>query len=369
MEVHCVTSVRHKSSIETFLSIHRPQKLFIYFIDNRAMRLLSRLPFLGIYLHYYYWIWASRKKIRHLLGSPGFVHVHHVTYSSIKLGTPLYNLNIKTILGPLGGGEFPHRSLHKYLGRHLMGIRIKFRIGQMMAWMNPSVKWSIQSADKILTSNAQTKAFVARYAAIETTQMFDAGLSEYFVRPFRPKDLSGKIHILWIGRMLPRKGLTLAIEAINCLPRDFDFHFWILGDGPLKERLRLDVRKAGMESRVTFMDSVPHESIGDILMSSHLLLFPSIMDSCPMQVFEAFAFGLPVITLNHQGMKDQVDESRGIKVRVDDHINYPNELAQAIIRLVSSETMYQQISHNAYQFGQEQVWKGRIKSFLDSIYG
>ena len=239
----------------------------------------------------------------------------------------------------------------------------------MMAWMNPSVKWSIQSADKILTSNAQTKAFVARYAAIETTQMFDAGLSEYFVRPFRPKDLSGKIHILWIGRMLPRKGLTLAIEAINYLPRDFDFHFWILGDGPLKERLRLDVRKAGMESRVTFMDSVPHESIGDILMSSHLLLFPSIMDSCPMQVFEAFAFGLPVITLNHQGMKDQVDESRGIKVRVDDNINYPNELAQAIMRLVSSETMYQQISHNAYQFGQEQVWKGRIKSFLDSIYG
>jgi glycosyltransferase involved in cell wall biosynthesis len=367
-EVHCVTSSKYKAKIKSHLDENRKANLIFYFTDHRMALRFLKIPVIGIYFHYFLWIWMARKRVKTLAESFVFSHAHHVTYSSIKFGTPIYNLKLKSILGPLGGGELPHKSLRKYFGYHFYFIYLKSKLSDFLAAINPAVRLSIVSADLILTGNDVAKKTIRRYSDKETVKMFDTGISDYFESHFTERDLSSRINVLWIARMLPRKGLNLAIEAVTCLPENFNFHFTIIGDGISKKQAQLMVKEADLESKVTFIDRVPHESLSDIYRNSHILLFPSLIDSCPMQVFEALALGMPVVTLDHQGMSEQVNDTRGKKISVGENINYPEELANAILSICKTKEVFNNYSVNAYNYGQKQIMKNRIKYFLADLY-
>jgi glycosyltransferase involved in cell wall biosynthesis len=367
--VYCITSSRYKNKIESYRTEKGIKNLFICYTDNKVTLSFSKVPSVGLYIHYYTWLIAARKIIKNLQGNITFHHAHHVTYSSVKFGTPLYKLTCKSILGPLGGGELPHVSLKKYLGKYFYTAYFKNKISDFLEKVNPSVAWSVRDAEIILTSNHVSEKIISRYTDKKTVKMFDAGLSNYFERPFIKRNIeNNKINILWIGRMLPRKGLNLAIDAIANLPADFNFHFNIAGDGMLKKKATTQVKDYGLQSKITFHERLPHNELEKLFSEAHVFLFPSLIDSCPMQVFEAFAFSLPVITLNHQGMKDQVSEKRGIKINVEKNINYPQQLAAAILSVCNNNEVYTSYSLMAYEFGQQQIWSKRIKLFLNNLY-
>ena len=363
--VYCITSSIYKAEIMGYLALHKTENLLLYFTDNRFTLTLFRIPALGDYIHYYSWIIRAEKIIRGL--DIPFLHAHHVTYSSIKFGTPLYNVKMRVILGPLGGSELPHKSLKKYLGGYYYFEYFKNLLSYALAKLNPSVSKSIRQADIILTSNAIAEGIIHKYCDKKTIRMFDAGLSDYFRMPFSRTDLHGPVRIIWIGTMFPRKGLNLAIEAISQLPADFDYHFTIAGDGRLMNEATQLVESLNIQKHVTFLGHVSHKEVMLQMHQNHVLLFPSLIDSCPTQIFEAFATGLPVVTLNHQGMKTQVIEGTGVKVNLGNDTNYALELARGIQRIVKDNATYQRFCLNAYEYGQQQLWQSRIKNFLHSL--
>jgi glycosyltransferase involved in cell wall biosynthesis len=363
--VYCITSSIYKKEIENYRSIHQIEHLSLFYTDTAFSIKLFGIPVVGDYIHYYSWIIKARQIIRNL--EVEFDHAHHVTYSSIKFGTPLYNVKTRLILGPLGGSELPHKSLKKYLGSYYYFECLKNVLSYGMARLNPSVSRSIKHADIILTSNEIAEGIVEQYSDKDTVRMFDAGLSNYFQMPFSRVDLSGPIQIIWIGTMFPRKGLNLAIEAVSNLPENFDYHFTIAGDGKLMKESLMQVKSLKIGSRVTFLGHVTHKEVMMQMHKSHVLLFPSLIDSCPTQIFEAFATGLPVVTLNHQGMKNQVIEGTGIKINLGNHTNYALELAKGILSIVKDNATYKNFSVNAYEYGQKQIWRTRINHFLHSL--
>jgi glycosyltransferase involved in cell wall biosynthesis len=362
-----VTSDLYVIEIKKFCAENNVEGINFHFASNKLSGLSLKIPFLGDYLHYYLWLIKARPIVKKLTKKTSFAHAHHVTYSSIKFGTPLYNLNTKIILGPLGGGQLPHFSLKKYLGKNYYFEVFKFSVGNFLSNINPTVSWSIKSANCILTSNEIATNIVKKHSSIPLVKMFDAGLSDNFDNKYVERELNGVVNILWIGRMLPRKGLNLAIESIAQLPKDFHFHFYIVGDGPLRKGSEKIVEEHHLQEKITFIGKLPHDLLKHVFLKSHLLLFPSLIDSCPMQVFEAMAYGLPVVTLNHQGMKEQVTEERGIKIEVNEPSNYPALIAEGILRVIKDPTNYDKLSFNAYQFGQEQLWSKRIKKFIEEI--
>lgn len=365
--VHCVTSDRYVKEIEHFCFEHKLEGITFYFTNIPFSTISRKVPFIGDYLHYYLWLIKARPIIKKLAASISFTHAHHVTYSSIKFGTPLYNLNTKIVLGPLGGGELPDKSLRKYLGKSYYFEAFKYAIGDFLSAINPTVRLSIKSADCILVSNEIAANIIKKYTSISLVQMYDAGLADYFSSNFIERDLNGVINIVWIGRMLPRKGLNLAIDAVAQLPKDFNFHFYIVGDGPLKDISEKTIRGYSLQDKTTFTGKLPHDQVKSVFEKSHLLLFPSLIDSCPMQIFESMAYSLPIVTLNHQGMKDQVTDKTGIKIDVKEHSNYPELLAEGIVSVVKDKNTYHRLSGNAYEFGQKQLWSIRIKKFIEEI--
>jgi glycosyltransferase involved in cell wall biosynthesis len=366
-QVDCITSDRYQSILEDFKKNHPHLALTFYFCRTNLSRPALRIPLLGDYLHYYIWLWNARPKVKALASLHAYDHAHHVTYSSIKFGTPLYDLPFPIYLGPLGGGSLPHGSLRKYLDKSIYFEKIKFAIGHILSLLNPSVKKSIQSASVILISNTIAENLVRRYYAGKIIRMFDAGLANQFELPFVSKSLDKPLQLLWIGRALPRKGLNLALQAIAALPASFPCHLTVVGDGPTLEACKQQALQLGINKSVTFTGKVAYDQLKPLYQQSHYLFFPSLIDSCPMQVFEAMAFGIPVISLDHQGMKDQIDASRGFKVPVATGVDYPKALAAAIEKAAQPDVPYAALRENAYRFGQQQLWKNRIPQFLTSI--
>jgi glycosyltransferase involved in cell wall biosynthesis len=366
-EVHCVTSARYVPQIEKFCAENQLPYLHFYFANFILAKWALKIPLVGDYLHYYLWLLKARPKIKSLVKTVEFEHAHHITYSSIKFGTPLYNLPLKMFLGPLGGGSLPHRSLKKYLGGSYYFERFKFAMADFLAAVNPTVKSSVRSASTILVSNEIASSIVRRHTTQPLIRMFDAGLSENFNTPFINRKIEAQVNLLWIGRILPRKGLNLAIQTVSKLPSDFNFHLYVVGDGPLMNKAKEQVTSLGLQSKVTFVGKLPYDELKPIFEKSHLLLFPSLIDSCPMQVFESMAFGLPVVSLDHQGMHDQISEHTGIKVAVSDTQDYPVQLAKAVQELTGDPERYHRLSQNAYEFGQQQLWSKRIKDFISGI--
>ncbi|HEX4372042.1 MAG TPA: glycosyltransferase family 4 protein [Puia sp.] len=367
-EVHCVTSSKYRSEIEEWLTQKKPDRLFLYYTDNRLTLSALKLP-AGLYLHYYCWLFRARKIVKELVEKMDFSHSHHVTYSSIKYGTPLYDLPCKIVLGPLGETQMPHLSLRKYLGSAFYTAYAKNKVSNILEAVNPLVKRSVRSADLILTATDHVRSKIKKYTSNSRTESMFFMLNDQFEQPFRQKQINGRINILWIGRMFPKKGLNLAIDAISELPGDFDFHFLVAGDGPEMKKVKQQVQDHDLGEKVTFLSKVPHDELAPLFQCSHILLFPSFMDSCPMQIFEAMAFGLPVVTLDHQGMSLQVSEKTGKKITVADHINYPKELSQAILEICANDETYQRYSQHAYQFGQQQVSRKSIPYFLSTVNG
>ncbi|WP_291275248.1 glycosyltransferase family 4 protein [Flavobacterium sp.] len=366
--IHCVTSDRYVAQIEKFCKENNFSNLIFHFSGYNIARNTKKIPIVGEYLHYYLWLIKARKRVKQLIAKYEFDHVHHVTFSSIKFGTPVYNTKLKLVIGPLGGGELPDKSLKKYLGRDYYLEAVKYKIAGFLSFINPTVAASINSSDRILVSNDIAAAIVRKYSSANLIRMFDAGLPENFRMDFIEREIDGVVNILWIGSIIPRKGLNLTIEAVAALPADMDFHFFIVGDGPLMQASQELISTYNLQSKTTFTGKVSYDTLKDIFSKAHLLLFPSLIDSCPMQVFECMAYSLPVVTLDHQGMKEQVPVTAGIRVPVERReTSYAQKLATGIRTIISDPEKYHQYSLNAYKIGQQQLWSKRIEHFVKEI--
>ena len=64
----------------------------------------------------------------------------------------------------------------------------------------------------------------------------------------RVKASNSNFNILWVGRFLPTKMLSLALETINCLKHLPNLKFHIVGDG-INEKVVLKYKKIAQKKR------------------------------------------------------------------------------------------------------------------------
>ncbi|RME38235.1 MAG: glycosyltransferase family 1 protein, partial [Planctomycetota bacterium] len=114
--------------------------------------------------------------------------------------------------------------------------------------------------------------------------------------------------IVWTGRLDAVKGLPFLVEAVARLERDPPPHLLLVGDGPMREPIREQVRRLGVEDRVHLAglrDDVP-----GILKSADLFTFPSRTEGLPNALLEAMAAALPVVATDVPGCRDLIEHER-----------------------------------------------------------
>jgi teichuronic acid biosynthesis glycosyltransferase TuaC len=116
--------------------------------------------------------------------------------------------------------------------------------------------------------------------------------------------------LLWVGRMVPVKGLDVLLEACRRLVKtSVPFRLYLVGDGPSRPALEAEARRAGLAERVVFAGPCPHERLGDWYRAADLTVLPSRSEGLPNVLRESAACGTPFVASRVGGVAEIADDS------------------------------------------------------------
>ncbi len=135
---------------------------------------------------------------------------------------------------------------------------------------------------------------------------FTYGTKPWPAPPFR---------VLSVGRLVPKKGYDDLLQALKILETlGVDFHFDHIGSGEEKEKIHALARHLGLQPRVTFHGTLPHEKVIEFYRRSHVFVLAcktapnGDRDGIPNVLVEAMAVGLPVVSTRHAAVPELVED-------------------------------------------------------------
>jgi glycosyltransferase involved in cell wall biosynthesis len=117
--------------------------------------------------------------------------------------------------------------------------------------------------------------------------------------------------VLWVGRMVPVKGLEVLLAAWRLIYRGPSQPLLVLaGDG--EERTAIEAMAASLEGSVRFVGSVPNTALPDWYRAADVVVLPSRSEGVPNVLLEALACGTPFVASAVGAIADLLEPSSRI---------------------------------------------------------
>lgn len=113
--------------------------------------------------------------------------------------------------------------------------------------------------------------------------------------------------LLFVGLLVPRKGVHLLLDALASADVPADVHLVVAGDGPERDRLQEQAVRLGVADRVTFLGF--RSDVPALLAEADALVLPSEMEQQPLVVIEALGAGKPVLATDVGGVGEMVQDA------------------------------------------------------------
>ena len=120
--------------------------------------------------------------------------------------------------------------------------------------------------------------------------------------------------------------------------------------------------------RVEWVGQVPYEEVVRYYRESDAFFFTSLRDSSPMQLLEAMAYALPVVTLDLHGQAELVSNETGLKVPVQQPEQVVADLARAIEWLYHHPDERRAMGRRGYAFARTQSWENKLERMVSDWY-
>lgn len=296
-ETWVVTRANNRPAIERELEASEgPADLHFVYVDLPQNLRRWKRGQRGIRLYYLLWQGAALREARRLTRERHFDLAWHITLANGWIGSTACLLDVPFVYGPVGGGVSPPWRLAGVLGAKGVLYELARSAARTSGrFLNPLARASWRRASLILVQNEDTKRWLpGRHRA--KAEVFPNIVLDRLA-PGRRSD--ARRVMLFAGRLLPLKGVPLAIRALESLP---DWRLIVCGDGPDSTRLRRLASRRGLEDRIEFRGWVSREDV--LLAMRHeasVFVFPSLHDEAGWAVVEAMASGLPVVSLDVGG--------------------------------------------------------------------
>ena len=114
-----------------------------------------------------------------------------------------------------------------------------------------------------------------------------------------PEPPEPPIALLAVGRLVPKKGFDVLVDAVARL--EVPFRLRIVGEGPERRRLARRIARAGLVDVVTLEEPLTHDELPKTYQAAHVVVVPSVRDAAgdrdglPNVVLEALACGRTVV--------------------------------------------------------------------------
>jgi len=150
--------------------------------------------------------------------------------------------------------------------------------------------------------------------------------------PFVDRDHRRKV--LCVGRFAHNKGYEDLVKALALVSQSVEFMAYFIGsvtDSSYLERIRLLIRRMGLQQAIRIGTSVSNGELADCYFSSDVFVLPSRMETLPLAILEAKYAGLPVVASRVGGIPHMIRHNvNGFLVAPKN----PEELSKGILTLL-----------------------------------
>jgi glycosyltransferase involved in cell wall biosynthesis len=216
--------------------------------------------------------------------------------------------------------------------------------------------------------NLSNRAFTVAYPAGDRFSP-NIGADEILRRAQK----TGPLRLIFVGNVIPRKGLHILLQALEALPTRL-CQLTVVGrldvDKAYSNAIRRRIERGGLGDSVHLSGSLSEERLTDSLRSSQLLVVPSFYEGFGIVYLEGMSFGLPAIASSAGAAHEIITHGQnGYLVPPGDARALAEILAtlahdRQILAVASLAARKRYLAHPTW----EQT-AGRIRSFLATFAG
>ncbi|RBP45939.1 glycosyltransferase involved in cell wall biosynthesis [Roseimicrobium gellanilyticum] len=185
-----------------------------------------------------------------------------------------------------------------------------------------------------------------------------------------PKD--GQWRLVQACRLIQKKGILTTLKALAIVKQKHPLVRYVLcGEGPLKPKIEETVHKLGLEDNVEMLGWLDQQQLLEQYRIAQMFLHPSQktkeedQEGIPNSMLEAMATGLPVVATMHGGIPEAVHSGEdGLLVPEKN----PEELAQAILKIMETPSELARLSQNAAASVRENFGSETQVAAMEDVY-
>lgn len=306
--------------------------------------------------------WAKKSKIK-------FDIVHHVTMGDFRITGDMYKFkNPYTIFGPVGGGQSTPKSLKVYEYSPIME-KAREIINKSCA-VSPIYKSKIKKFDAVYAINQETQQILSKALNTECNRLMELAVADEFKNlNIIRKTENNKIQIVFLGRLIEKKGLMLFLDVIRAMKCETDFEVKIYGDGPLKDKMNLYIKTNSLENKVQLCGCVEHALVTRIFQKADIFVMPSLRETSGNVLIEALAHKIPVAALNMSICRDLKKHNCGLFVDINQSKSkIISDFADNLCRLANDANLRKELGENGYRFVNTHLnWEDKFKTIYQNI--
>ena len=240
---------------------------------------------------------------------------------------------------------------------------IELFLAQNNAFLRKFMQPSVHNANRVITISKNTAMRTLELFPFANTRIIHLGFSPLETDELEAKPI--KNSILFVGRLVKRKGVEHLIRAIKHLETRIPVELMIVGDGPERRNLKKLVHDLKLQN-VTFFGFVPQNRLKSFYQKASVFVLPAITDpsgdteGLGVVLLEAMSCNIPVIASRVGGIPDIViDQKTGLLVEEQNNL----QLAEAIETILVDSDLRSRLVSKASQLVQSDFnWKKIAKS-------
>ena len=297
---------------------------------------------------------------------PDIIHTIGLrSFQSIIAWRVSKKLNIPLVISDQGG-----LTTHPFLDESGLFLKILYKI------QNYFIKQIINHATAISAANEYEKEIFLNINKGSKIEIIRNGVNLKTLvskQNFKEKYQISSKFILFVGRFSKSKGIETLIHALNIIKNDKKFsdtHLVIMGvDFGYQNKMEELIKKFDLSGKILIIKNPPREDVISAYGESEFLILPSQWELSPLVPLESFAFKKPVISTRSHGIPFTVqDNKNGILVEPEN----PIQLSDAIIKLLTDNTLREKLGLSGYDFVNEEcncvsMAKNSLKLYKDVL--
>lgn len=317
----------------------------------------------SVFHHMYYILWERVAYKWAKNSGIKFDIIHHITMGDFRILGYMYRFkDAYTIFGPVGGGQCTPKSLKSYERSRLAE---KFReIVNKTRPVSPLYRSRIRKFSAVYAVNKETAALISKAMGAPCKMLVEIALPKNF-RWLKIAKRQNRIpKIIFVGRMIEKKGIMLLLDSISKMNRELDFTVELYGSGPLEQKINSFITEHALQNKLKLRGSVEYSKISSVYQNADVFVMPSLRETGGNVILEAMAHKLPVVSLDMSICSELKKHNCGLFVNTNQSkAEIVKDFAEKLETLVKSAELRNRLGQNGYEYANREFnWDKKFET-------